>query len=57
LTSPSAEGAEIERHQGEVLQGEVKAPFRERFLAKRNDRSANCLSPKGEFLRLQWSER
>jgi hypothetical protein len=38
------------------LRGEVKAPLRERFLAKRSARGANCLSPKGEFLRPQRSE-
>jgi hypothetical protein len=40
-----------------VLQGSVKATLRERFFAKRSDRGANCLSPKGEFLRPQRSER
>jgi hypothetical protein len=39
-----------------VLQGSFKAPLRERFLAKRSDRGANCLSPQGEFLLPQRSE-
>jgi len=38
------------------LQGEVKASLRERFLVKRSDSGANCLSPKGEFLRPQRSK-
>jgi len=36
-----------------VLQGEVKAPLRERFFAKRNGRNAICLSPEGEFMAVQ----
>jgi hypothetical protein len=40
-----------------ILRGSVKASLRERFLAKRSARGANCLSPKGEFLRPQRSER
>jgi hypothetical protein len=39
-----------------ILQGSVKAPLRERFLSKCSDRGANCLSPKGEFLRPQRNE-
>jgi len=35
LTSPSAEGAEIERRQGEDLQGEVKAPLSQPAVAPR----------------------
>jgi hypothetical protein len=35
----------------------IKAPLRERFSAKRSARGANCLSPEGEFLRPQRSER
>jgi hypothetical protein len=40
-----------------VLQGSVKASLRKRFFAKWSDRGANCLSPKGEFLRPQRNER
>jgi hypothetical protein len=47
----------IHQDRETVLQGEVKTPLRERFFAKRSARGANCLSPKGEFLRPQRSER
>jgi hypothetical protein len=36
-----------------ILQGEVKAPLRELFFAKRNGRNAICLSPEGEFMAVQ----
>jgi hypothetical protein len=36
-----------------VLQGSVKAPLRERFLANRNGCEATCLSPQGEFVAKQ----
>ncbi len=44
-----------ERGQDSELRSQAR--FRQPLFAKRNGRSANCLSPEGDFLRLQWSER
>jgi len=41
---------------GTCLRGELTA-FSQRFLSMRNESNAVCLSPKGEFTALPWSEK
>jgi len=50
-----AESAMKQREK--VLQGSVKATLRERVFAKRSGRGAHCLSPQGESMQPQRSER